>query len=212
MTVAVTATKVLLDCTGGTTYPFSLPIIAASDLVVIRRAVDGTETTLSLTTHYTLSASPWSSGGTVTTVATYSDGKLLLKRVMPLTQGTHYTTGGMFPAAAHEAALDKLTLVAQQHAESLGRTPQLPASASLSPTLAEPVAGAPIGWNDAGTGLVNNPSGIATSVSAAAASAAALASENAAAASASAAAASANSHPPYVSGGGSADAYTATPA
>ncbi|MBF0284800.1 MAG: hypothetical protein HQL51_10125 [Magnetococcales bacterium] len=181
MTVSAVITKALLDCTGGTQYSFSFPIIAASDLTVIRRAADGSESTLSLTTHYTLSAAPWDNGGTVTTVATYSDGKLLLKRVMPLTQGTHYTTGGMFPAAAHEAALDKLTLVAQQNAEAIARAPRLPDSSALSPTLAEPIAGAPIGWNDAATGLVNNPTGITTHVNAASASAAAaLASEQAA--------------------------------
>lgn len=46
---------------------------------------------------------------------------LTLIREVPLTQGTAYPPLGPFPAKSHEAALDKLTFIAQQQEEALSR-------------------------------------------------------------------------------------------
>jgi hypothetical protein len=59
------------------------------------------------------------SGGTVVfTVVPPSvpsgTGSIVLRRAVPMTQGTHYVANDAFPESTHEAALDKLTMLVQQ--------------------------------------------------------------------------------------------------
>lgn len=105
-----------------------------ADIQVILRASDGTETVQTLTTHYTVSGAGNSAGGTVTMVTAPASGKKLrIVRSLDYTQGTDYTEGTAFPAATHEAALDKLTQLTQQLAHELKRSPQLAATSSNYP-------------------------------------------------------------------------------
>jgi hypothetical protein len=64
-----------------------------------------------------------SSGGNVTfgTGLTASD-VVVIERVLTLTQGTDYVENDPFPAETHEAALDRLTFISQQHQDALDRT------------------------------------------------------------------------------------------
>ena len=63
-------------------------------------------------------------------------------------------SGGAFPAAAHEQALDKLTMLVQQHSEEIARAPVLPVSSSLADiTVPEPGASEVIRWNATGSAL-----------------------------------------------------------
>ncbi len=105
-----------------------------ADIQVILRASGGTETVQTLTTHYTVSGAGNSAGGTVTMVTAPASGeKLRIVRSLDYTQGTDYTEGTAFPAATHEAALDKLTQLTQQLAHELKRSPQLAATSSNYP-------------------------------------------------------------------------------
>lgn len=54
-------------------------------------------------------------------------------RRVPLTQETDYPPGGNFPAAAHEAALDKLTMIVQQLADDVSRSIRVSISDNLDP-------------------------------------------------------------------------------
>ena len=56
MTVSTTSNKVSFSANGSTTvFAYNFKIFADADLTVIIRAADGTETTKTLTTHYTVS-------------------------------------------------------------------------------------------------------------------------------------------------------------
>ena len=138
MTVSSTTSRVSYSGNGSTdAFTFTFPITAESQIVVIL-VVDSTEvaTTQTITTHYTVSASPWESGGTITMVTPPASGEtLIIMRVVPITQLTDYVENDSFPADSHEEALDKLTFIAQQLDEELGRTLQMSAGSSDSPTL-----------------------------------------------------------------------------
>lgn len=141
MTIATQVNKVLYSGTGATVYPYTFKIFAATDLVVIRRAVDGVETTLTLTTHYTVSGVGSDNGGNVTLVGTQAASppttgeKLLVKRVLPLTQGTDWVENDDFPAQVIEDAVDRLVCMAQQLQEKMDRSLLEVAQTSTSTTV-----------------------------------------------------------------------------
>ena len=107
----------------------SLPITLRSLLTriwtVIIRAADGTETTKTLTTHYTVSGAGSASGGNVTFTSgnTPANGEtVVIARQLTLTQGTDYVANDPFPAESHEDALDRLTFITQQIQEEVDRS------------------------------------------------------------------------------------------
>jgi hypothetical protein len=67
MTISSTTTKVSYAGNGSTTvFAYTFKIFADADLEVIVRSATGTETTKSLTTHYTVSGAGADGGGNVT--------------------------------------------------------------------------------------------------------------------------------------------------
>lgn len=137
MTVESTTRRAQYD-TNGTTGPWTVPFyfLANADLEVIYTDAAGAETTLALTTHYSVTGAGVPSGGAVTTVSSYaSGGTITVLRSVAILQETDYVETDAFPAAAHETALDRLTMIAQQQGEALDRTLTFPASDQLSGTL-----------------------------------------------------------------------------
>lgn len=133
----------------GTTGPFSFSfkVFEDSDLLVVKlNASTYIETTLTLTTDYTVSlnadqnANP---GGTITLTSALATGyKLVISSQVPYLQETDLTNqGGFYPEVITDA-LDKLTIEVQQLVETQGRqltfpltdpstlTGQLPSSAA----------------------------------------------------------------------------------
>jgi hypothetical protein len=108
---------------------------------------------------YTVSGVGSDSGGTVTFATAPASGqRVILLREVPLTQSTTYTNAGKFPAASHEATLDKLTMAIQQLKERLDRAPVMAPTNSVGLTPLAMPASAPssyIRWNSAGTALEN---------------------------------------------------------
>lgn len=161
MTLSTTANKV--SYTGdGTTVSFAIPFLFLENahIEATLRDVAGAETTWVLNTEFTLTGAGAASGGTLsvsTSPADYTPASgeaLVIRRVVPETQETDYPEGGAFPAAAHEQALDKLTMLVQQHSEEIARAPALPVSSALTDiTVPEPGASEVIRWNAAGTAL-----------------------------------------------------------
>jgi hypothetical protein len=93
----------------------------------------GSETLLTLTTHYTVSGVGDVGGGNITTVTTYSsEYTLTILRDVPFTQLTDYIENDEFPAESHERGLDKAIMILQQLAEKINRALFLVRSSSYS--------------------------------------------------------------------------------
>ena len=126
MTVSTTTNKVSISANGSqTVFAYNFKIFADGDLTVIIRAANGTETTKTLTTHYTVSGAGSASGGNVTftTGNTPADGEtVVIVRQLTKTQGTDYVANDPFPAESHEDALDRLTFITQELQEELDRS------------------------------------------------------------------------------------------
>lgn len=161
MTLSTTASKASY-AGDGLTVAFAVPFLFLEDshIEAVLRDPVGAETIWTLNTEYTLSGAGNSAGGTLSVITSPTDHTpaageaLILRRVVPETQETDYPEGGAFPAAAHEQALDKLTMLVQQHSEEIDRSLQLPVSSPLTDILVpEPGASGVIRWNADGDGL-----------------------------------------------------------
>jgi len=123
MTVSSATNRVSFSGNASTTvFAYNFKIFAQTDLTVILRAADGTETSQSLTTHYSVSGVGAASGGNVTFGSAPASGvTVVILREQPLTQGLDLVANDPFPSASVEDSLDKLTFMVQQHDEELGR-------------------------------------------------------------------------------------------
>lgn len=136
MTIASTTTKVSYNGSGSV-GPFSIPFKFAknADIVATKVSTAGVESTLALTTHYTLTGAGAPSGGTLTLVTALATGeKLVIKRSPAQLQETDYVENAAFPAEAHEAALDLLTMICQSIQEQVDRAVTIPISSSVTQT------------------------------------------------------------------------------
>lgn len=126
----------------GVTVNFAIPhdivSLGSDEVEVILRdettPTNVTETTQTITTHYTLT------GGTPPTTVTMvtapsSTQKLLVRRKILLTQPTDYQETSVFPAETHEKALDRLIAQVQLLKEIVTRVPKL----SSTTTNSEPI-------------------------------------------------------------------------
>jgi len=118
-------------------YAYTFRIFANTDLLVTVKDTSDVETTLALTTDYTVSGVGEASGGNVTLVDSSQawldgDGDLLtdyvltIRRVRPLTQTTDIRNQGDFLPETHEDSFDHGIMVAQQQQDELDRSIKLP--------------------------------------------------------------------------------------
>lgn len=144
-------------------FPFAFKVFAASDLYVVRADTTGAETTLTLTTDYTVllnadqNANP---GGAITLSAVLASGySLVISSKLDYLQPTDLTNQGGFYPKVITNALDRLTIFIQQLSESVSRSLKTAIStpAGVSTQLPVPVKDTLIGWNSAGTGFENIP-------------------------------------------------------
>lgn len=142
MTISSTQTRISYNGNGITTefsFPFLFPL--ASDLQLRLVASTGAVTLLILNTNYTVTGAGDDSGGAVTlNVAPAVGERLVINRILELTQEIDYITGDPFPAQTHERGLDRLTMLVQQHDERLDRTLQLPVTSGADAALIDPEA------------------------------------------------------------------------
>lgn len=116
MTVSTTVSRWQYN-TNGTTGPWTVGayFIADEDLSVTYTNADGVDTALILGVDYTVTGAGSPAGGTITTTTAYpSGGRITIVDDPEALQGTDYSETDAFPAATHERALDKLTLIAQR--------------------------------------------------------------------------------------------------
>ena len=127
MTVSSATTRNSYSGNGSTdVFAYGFKIFDDDDIIVIIRTDStGAETTKTKTTHYTVSGVGNSSGGNVTFTSgniPASGETVVLLRTTARTQLTDYVPNDPFPAATHEDALDKLTFIAQELEEEIGRS------------------------------------------------------------------------------------------
>lgn len=125
MTVSSTNTKNSYSGDGSTTvFAYTFKIFDDDDITVILRTdATGGETVQTKTTDYTVSGVGNAGGGNITFGTAPASGiTVVLIRETALTQSTDYTPNDPFPAASHEDALDRLTLMVQDQQEALDRS------------------------------------------------------------------------------------------
>ena len=125
MTVSSTNTKNSYSGNGSTTvFAYTFKIFDDDDITVILRTdATGGETVQTKTTDYTVSGVGNAGGGNITFGTAPASGiTVVLIRETAQTQTTDYTPNDPFPAASHEDALDKLTLIVQDQQEELDRS------------------------------------------------------------------------------------------
>jgi hypothetical protein len=159
LTIATTLNRVTYNGDGTTlifAYPFE--IFLAGDLQVYDIVnATGVATLQTLGVNYTVSGAGLPTGGNVTmTVAPASGHTLLIIRVEPLTQASSLPANDKFPTSTVEAALDKLTMLAQQLSEVDSRCLKLALTSLYSNlTLPDPVASMLLRWKTDLSGLEN---------------------------------------------------------
>lgn len=154
------------------TYNYTFRIFENTDLVVIVRNTDNVESTLALTTDYTVTGVGSSSGGTIVLVnsaQSWLDGDgdlksnyaLTIRRVLPIVQETDIRNQGAFYPEIHEDQFDKLAMIAQQQQDELSRSLKLPQT--ISGTAFDPELPATFAENP-NTSIVVNATGDGFSV------------------------------------------------
>jgi hypothetical protein len=131
MTVASTTNRVAYTGDGVTDeFAYTFRILDQSHLQVdVVDTTDGSVTTKTITTDYTVSDVGAASGGNVQFAAgniPSATEKVILKRNIPVKQETDYIENDTFPAQTHEDALDKLTMIIQQLKEEIDRALKVP--------------------------------------------------------------------------------------
>jgi hypothetical protein len=132
-----------------TIFPFTFRVFDDTDLVVTLHTIaDGTETVLALTTDYTVDIDGEAGGDVTLTASLSSSYKLIIQRVLPLTQEADYVANDPFPAETHEEVADRGVMLSQQLKEEVDRSIKMDATQSgVSVTLPIPEASKVIGWN-----------------------------------------------------------------
>lgn len=149
------------------TYSYTFRIFAQDDLLVtVRNTSTEVESTLTITTDYTVTGVGDASGGTVVLVNSgqaWLDGDgdlatgyvITIRRVVDVVQETDIRNQGDFFPETHEDAFDYLTMIDQQQQDELDRTaknPETISSSTFDPTL-------PTDIDTANKALVTNSSG-----------------------------------------------------
>ncbi len=117
MTVSSTQSYVEYNADGVTTT-FTIPFyfLLNSDISVMIANSAGSISEPVNGTDYTVTGAGDSGGGLLTFGTVSASGNtILIYRNPPVTQETKYYENGKFPAASHEAALDKLTMLIQEY-------------------------------------------------------------------------------------------------
>ena len=125
MTVSSTNTKNSYSGDASTTvFAYTFKVFDDDDIsVILRTDATGGETVQTKGTHYSVSGVGNAGRGNITFVTPPASGiTVVLIRATVQTQTTDYTPNDPFPAASHEEALDRLTLIVQDQQEELDRS------------------------------------------------------------------------------------------
>lgn len=154
MTVAAEAIKIPYACNGSLVdFDFTYKIFDEDDIKVVVTDSLGTETTLAITTDYTVAGenNAFESGGTITTVkevsgvmenyAYPSGSTITIILNLTLSQPTDLIYGGSYKATSIEQMADRLTKMVQQLSEKLDRSIKFKIDSSLDIEVEDPTTG-----------------------------------------------------------------------
>jgi hypothetical protein len=138
MTISSTTVRNSYSGDGTTdTFTYNFKIFQDSDIQVIIRSANGTETIKTITTHYTVTDAGVSAGGTVIftvgNIPTNTE-TVVLRRNIPQTQAIDYIANDPFPAESHEEGLDRATMAIQQIQEEVTRSLKLSKTNTMTST------------------------------------------------------------------------------
>lgn len=141
MTVPTSTAKSGPYAGAGTTGPFTVGFrfLENSHLQVIKTSTLGVDSTLTLTSDYTVTGAGGASGAITLVTALAVGEKLTVLRNVPFTQQADYVQNDAFPAESHERALDLLTMQTQQLAETVSRAATVPVSTNDAAGLADAI-------------------------------------------------------------------------
>ena len=138
MTISSTTVRNSYSGDGSTdTFTYNFKIFQNSDIQVIIRSTDGTETIKTITTHYTVTGAGVSTGGSVIFTSgniPTSTQTVVLRRNIPQTQAIDYIANDPFPAESHEEGLDRATMAIQQLQEEVTRSLKLSKTNTMTST------------------------------------------------------------------------------
>ncbi|MGE4194175.1 MAG: phage tail fiber protein [Pseudodesulfovibrio sp.] len=149
MTIASTETKVIYGGNGSTaTFAVPFMFLRNEDIEVVLVDAEDGEYLQSEGTDYQLAGAGEQTGGTCVMTAVPEPGQtLVIRREPAMVQEVDYVENDAFPAATHEAALDKLTMICQALAEKLDRAVTFRISSAVTGVnMPEPRVGRLIGW------------------------------------------------------------------
>lgn len=142
----------------GSTGPFAFNFkLFDEEHITVVKTVSGVDSTLTLTTDYSVTLAADFASATVTLVVALASGETLtLVRDPPLSQAISWPRNDPFPSTTHERAADLAVMLLQRLEEKLGRSLVLREGSSVSGLVfPDPLADAIPGWNSAGTALEN---------------------------------------------------------
>lgn len=151
MTIAAAHPRIVQYPGAGQAGPFVVDFrfLDAADLIVELRAADGS---LAVLTGWSAAGAGEPDGGTVTLAQPAPTGSILtIRSRVARIQPADYIAADAFPAETHEAALDRLTLIAQDQDRDLARTLAAPHGETLTPLpTAAARAGGILAFDEAG--------------------------------------------------------------
>jgi hypothetical protein len=138
MTISTTIVKNSYAGNASTTvFNYNFKVLSSADLKVIIRSSNGTETTKTLNTHYTIAGVGSAGGGSITFTAgniPTSGQTIVLIRDTTQTQSIDYVANDPFPAETHEEGLDKGIILAQELQEEVDRCIKLSRTNAMTST------------------------------------------------------------------------------
>ena len=155
MTVSSTTLPIIHYQGNDSTTVFSTVFVFkdSTDLVVTLTLTSGVDVVKTINTDYTVSGGSGSTGNVTMLTAPTTGQHLTIQRVTSKTQPLDYVENDAFPAASHEAALDKLTLITQELYNDHTRVLSVDPSADISDLSIPILASGYLRWNSDGTAL-----------------------------------------------------------
>ena len=150
--------KVLYNGDGTTKdFQFSFKIFKEENIVVSIVNADGTETTKTLGSDYSVSSDDFNLGGTVTMkVAPLATEKLFIIRSIPLVQDANFRPVSGFPEEVITDGFDAGIMIDQDLQEQIDRCLRAPSFVSTDYTLPGAEAGKALIWDKDGKRIVNS--------------------------------------------------------
>lgn len=113
MTVPSTTPYLSYTCTGGNDFDFTFKCYEGDHLQVTRIDTNSVSTILTLDTDYTVTLSS-DYTGYITLTSTYTDGTIVLRRIVPVKQDTNWVNNDPLDAETLEMSHDLLVMMMQQ--------------------------------------------------------------------------------------------------